>query len=279
MDTVAVVTGANRGIGYEIARQLAVLGLTVILTSRDSSVGNEATRVLQEGTLNVVFHQLDILDSSSIELFTRWLQQTYGGVDILVNSAGVNFNLGSANSVEFAEKVVATNYFGTKRMIKAMIPLMRRSTSGARIVNVTSRLGRLNGRRNRIGDVNLRQQLEDLNTLSEELIDRMVTTFLEQVKEGNWESSGWPQMFTDYSVSKLAVNAYTRLMAKTLSTRPEGQKIYMNCYCPGWVKTAMTGWAGNISAEEGADTGVWIALLPDQSVTGKFFAERREINF
>lgn len=65
-----------------------------------------------------------------------------------VNSAGVNFNLGSANSVEFAEKVVATNYFGTKRMIKAMIPLMRRSTSGARIVNVTSRLGRLNGRRN-----------------------------------------------------------------------------------------------------------------------------------
>lgn len=125
----------------------------------------------------------------------------------------------------------------------------------------------------------MRQQLEDLNTLSEELIDRMVTTFLEQVKEGNWESSGWPQMFTDYSVSKLAVNAYTRLMAKTLSTRPEGQKIYMNCYCPGWVKTAMTGWAGNISAEEGADTGVWIALLPDQSVTGKFFAERREINF
>lgn len=79
-----MVTGANRGIGYEIARQLAVLGLTVILTSRDSSVGNEATRVLQEGTLNVVFHQLDILDSSSIELFTRWLQQTYGGVDILV---------------------------------------------------------------------------------------------------------------------------------------------------------------------------------------------------
>lgn len=65
-----------------------------------------------------------------------------------VNNAGVNFNLGSANSVEFAEKVVATNYFGTKRMIQAMIPLMRLSTSGARIVNVTSRLGRLNGRRN-----------------------------------------------------------------------------------------------------------------------------------
>lgn len=87
-------------------------------------------------------------------------------------------------------------------------------------------------------------------------------------------------MFTDYSVSKLALNAYTRLVAKKLSARPDGNKIYINCYCPGWVKTAMTGWQGNISAEEGADTGVWVALLPAQPETAsKFFAERREISF
>ncbi|KAA8540598.1 hypothetical protein F0562_024483 [Nyssa sinensis] len=279
IDTIAVVTGANRGIGFDIAHQLAVHGLTVILTSRDAGVGDEARKVLQERGLTVFFHQLDVVDPSSIKVFAEWVQQDFGGIDILVNNAGVNFNHGTDNSVEFAEQVIGTNYFGTKSMIQAMIPLMRPSASGARIVNVSSRLGRLNGRRNRIGDVTLRKQLENVDTLSEELIDGTVNKFLEQVKDGSWTSCGWPQNYTDYSMSKLAVNAYTRLMAKMLSDRPEGQKIYINCYCPGWVKTAMTGWAGHTSPEEGADTGVWLSLLLDQLVTGKFFAERREINF
>ncbi|XP_058226523.1 uncharacterized protein LOC131335268 [Rhododendron vialii] len=278
-DTIAVVTGANRGIGFEIAHQLAVHGLTVILTSRDAAVGEEAAKVLQEGGLNVLFHQLDIVGLSSIKVFTEWLRQNYGGADILVNNAGVNFNLGADNCLEFAEDVIHTNYFGTKNVIQAMIPLMRPSTSGARIVNVSSRLGRLNGRRNRIGDLTLRHQLEDVDSLSEELIDGTLTTFLAQVKDGSWTSGGWPQTYTDYSMSKLAVNAYTRLMAKMLSDQPEGRKICINCYCPGWVKTAMTGWAGHTSPEEGADTGVWLALLPDLLVTGKFFAERREVSF
>lgn len=125
----------------------------------------------------------------------------------------------------------------------------------------------------------MRAKLNDLESLSEELIDQTVDSFLQQVEDGTWQSGEWPQVFTDYSVSKLAVNAYTRLMAKTLSDRPADQKIYINCYCPGWVKTAMTGYAGNISAEDGADTGVWLALLPDQAISGKFFAERREVNF
>ncbi|CAK9152207.1 unnamed protein product [Ilex paraguariensis] len=95
----------------------------------------------------------------------------------------------------------------------------------------------------------------------------------------SWTTGGWSQVNTDYSVSKLVVNAYTRFMAKTLSDCPEGQKIYINCYCPGWVKTALTGWSGHNLPEEGADTAVWLALLPDQFVSGKFFAERREISF
>lgn len=132
----------------------------------------------------------------------------------------------------------------------------------------------------RVGDTNLREQLLRDDCLSEELIDGLVVKFIEQVKQGSWASKGWPQMFTDYSVAKLAVNAYTRLMVRRLSSRPEGQKIYINCYCPGWVKTAMTAWEGNISSEEGADTGVWVVLLPGQpAITGKFFAERREISF
>ncbi|KAK8710813.1 hypothetical protein V6N13_146122 [Hibiscus sabdariffa] len=278
-ETIAVVTGANRGIGFEIARQLAGHGLTVILTSRDTSVGIEAAKVLQEMGFNVDVHQLDILDSELISAFIDWIKQKYGGVDILVSNAGVNYNLGYDNSVEFARRVIETNYYGTKNMIKAMIPVMRPSAVGARIVNVSSRLGRLNGRRNRIQDANLREKLTNLETLSEELIDRTVSSFLQQVEDEIWQSGGWPQTFTDYSVSKLAVSAYTRLLAKELSDRPQGEKIYVNCYCPGWVKTAMTGWQGNISPEVAADTGVWLALLSDQTITGKFFAERREINF
>ncbi|XP_057767716.1 uncharacterized protein LOC130987997 [Salvia miltiorrhiza] len=278
-NTIAVVTGANRGIGYEIAHQLAMHGLTVIFTSRDTSVGEVAAKVLQEQGLSVVYCQLDILDPSSIEAFSAWIKEVYGGIDILVNNAGVNFNFGSDNSVEYAEKVIATNYYGTKNMIKAMIPLMRRSSSGARIVNVSSRLGRLNGRRNRIGNIDLRRKLEDDELLSEELIDQTMNMFLEQVKDGSWKEGGWPQVYTDYSLSKLAVNTYTRLMARIYSDQPEGEKIYINCCCPGWVKTAMTDWAGHTSPEEGADTAVWLALLQDQSVCGRFFAERREINF
>ncbi|KAJ1418428.1 Short-chain dehydrogenase/reductase SDR [Sesbania bispinosa] len=278
-ETVAVVTGGNRGIGFEICRQLATHGLTVILTSRDASAGVESIKVLQEGGLDVVYHQLDIVDNSSIKQFVDWLQENYGGLDILVNNAGVNFNLGSDNSVENACKVIETNYYGTKSMTEAIIPLMKPSLVGARIVNVSSRLGRLNGRRNRISNVALREQLSNVESLSEELIGRTVSTFLQQVEDGAWTSGGWPQIYTDYSVSKLAVNAYTRLMARKLSERPEGQKIYINCYCPGWVKTALTGYAGNNTVEEGADTGVWLALLSDQTIMGIFFAERREINF
>lgn len=157
---------------------------------------------------------------------------------------------------------------------------MKPSPYGCRMANASSRLGRVNGRRSRIGDAILREELLNDDRLSEELIDEMVMKFLEQVKQDSWSSDEWPQMYTDYSVSKLAVNAYTRLLARRLSDRYEGQKICINCFCPGWVKTAMTGWEGNISAVEGADTGVWLALLPQEQATiGKFFAERCEISF
>ncbi|KQK15697.1 hypothetical protein BRADI_1g24450v3 [Brachypodium distachyon] len=245
---VAVVTGASRGIGREIARQLALDGLHVVLASRDAACGREAAEKLVEeaaaaggASVAVEWRQLDVADAASVEAFAAWTARTHGGIHVL---------------------------------------LLKPSPYGGRIVNVSSRLGRVNGRCNRIGDASLKEQLLTDDRLSEELIDGMVTEFVEQVKQDSWSPVDWPQMYTDYSVSKLAVNAYTRLMARRLLDRPEGQKIFINCFCPGWVKTAMTGWEGNISAEEGADTGVWLALLPQEQATiGKFFAERREMSF
>lgn len=90
-----MVTGANRGIGFEIVHQLALHGLTVVLTSRETAVGEEAAKVLQEGGLNVVFHQLDIVDNASIESFASWVKENYGGTDILV---GWFSNLITSNS-------------------------------------------------------------------------------------------------------------------------------------------------------------------------------------
>ncbi|PKA60246.1 (+)-neomenthol dehydrogenase [Apostasia shenzhenica] len=278
-ETIAVVTGGNRGIGFEIARQLAALGLRVVIASRNPDSGRQAAECLQSEGLGVESYQLDVTDSASVESFAKWVFTAYGGIDILVNNAGINFNLGSENSVEYAEKVIEANYFGTKRMIQTMIPVMKPSENGARILNVSSRLGRMNGRRNRLGDENLREKLLNDDCLSEELIDGLVVEFLKQVNDGSWASNGWPQMYTDYSISKLAVNCYTRLAARVLLNRAEGHRICINCYCPGWVKTAMTGWQGNMSADEGADTGVWVVLLPKESPTGKFFAERREISY
>lgn len=83
-DTIAVVTGSNRGIGFEIAHQLASHGLTVVLTSRETRAGEEAMKIMQEEGLNVVLHQLDVVDPASIETFSDWIKEKYGGLDILV---------------------------------------------------------------------------------------------------------------------------------------------------------------------------------------------------
>ncbi|CAA6660074.1 unnamed protein product [Spirodela intermedia] len=243
-DTVAAVTGSCRGIGFEIARQLAVNGLRVVLTSRDPSRGVEAMSALRMEGLDADYCRLDITDDASVRSFADWMLTKHGGIDVLVNNAGVNFNKGSENSVEHAAEVIETNYFGTKRMIQTMIPLMRLPLL-------------------RLGDVALKEQLLKEDCISENLIDQMVADFLQQVNDGSWVSNGWPQVFTDYSLSKLAA---------------AGHRIHINCYCPGWVRTSMTGWAGNISAEEGADTGVWAVLLSD-SPDGNFFAERRALTY
>ncbi|KAG0568932.1 hypothetical protein KC19_6G052600 [Ceratodon purpureus] len=143
-DTVAVITGANQGIGYEIARQLAQNGLTVVATATQRRARKSRSRGSEEelGTEAqelVAFHALEVTSDESVAALAQWLRQTYGGVDILeeqVNNAGIA-------RAETEEELFDTNYYGVKRVTKAILPLLRPSPAGARVINVSSSLGEL----------------------------------------------------------------------------------------------------------------------------------------
>ncbi|CAI9108532.1 OLC1v1008154C1 [Oldenlandia corymbosa var. corymbosa] len=265
-DTVAIVTGANRGIGFALVKRLAELGLTVILTARDSSRGKEAVEALKSiGLSNSVhFFPLDVSNPSSITKFASWFQVNFSALDILINNAGVSFNEIDENSVEHAETVIRTNFYGPKLLTEALLPIFRRSTSVGRIINISSRLGLLNKLQNPI----LQKMLMDENNLSEKQIEKMVTLFLEDVKNGKWKNGGWPQVWTDYAVSKLALNAYSVVLAKSY----KNFGISVNCYCPGFTQTSMTKGKGKYTADDAAKVAANIALLSPQILpTGRFF--------
>ncbi|XP_068662146.1 (+)-neomenthol dehydrogenase-like [Aristolochia californica] len=264
-DTIVVVTGANQGIGYALVKRFAVLGLTVVLTARDPTKGLRAVASLRAEGLHVDFCHLDVADPASIKAFAASLRDAYGVVDILVNNAAVSFNQINQNSVEHAETVIKTNFYGVKLLTDALLPLFRRSASASRILNISSRLGLLN----KVTNQSVRKMLLDEERLSEEKIDGMVDQFLSDVQSGKWQEGGWPKVWTDYAVSKLALNAYTRLLAK----QQQGRGISVNCFCPGFTKTAMTNGQGNYTTDAVAVLASRVALLPpDELPTGKFFS-------
>ncbi|KAL4203182.1 hypothetical protein AMTRI_Chr01g102710 [Amborella trichopoda] len=287
----AVVTGANRGIGLEIVRQLASQGINVILTSRNTERGIKATSDLNNSGLpNVTFHQLDVRDPISISSFAKFIQIQYGKLDILVNNAaasGVSVDAealramnidpecwlsGKATNMvqgvvrqtyELAEECLDTNYYGLKRLVEALVPLLQLSDSGANLVNVTS----LRGELKRMPNPKVRAELEDVNNLTEEKLDEMLQKFLKDLKNGELEKNGWPLMLPSYSMSKTALNAYTRILAKKFP------KMCINCVHPGFVNTKLNWNTGIIPAEEGAKGPVKVALLPKGGPSGFYFDE------
>ncbi|KAH9329395.1 hypothetical protein KI387_001503, partial [Taxus chinensis] len=271
-DTIAVVTGANKGIGYEITRQLAKEGVTVILTARNQNLGMLSTEKLRAEGLNIDFHTLDVCSTDSICSLAQHINQKYGGFDILVNNAGI---ADPENTYEKGKLVIETNYVGVKNVTRMLLPLLKASTSGARIVNVSSHLGQLERAKN----ATLIQQMTDIDNLTEEKIDAFVECFLDDFKLGNFSSRGWPQTYSAYTISKVALNAYSRVLAQDLSNRPEGQQIYVNSMAPGFVKTDINRNAGIFSPAEGADTAVWLALLPRGGPTGQFFYQRKYLAY
>jgi len=141
MEKIALVTGANKGIGFEICRQLTEKEIKVILSARNEEGGK-----LAAGKLNVIFHQLDVTNEVSIEKIKNFIEKKFGKLDILINNAGImiDYDVQGINAdIEKVEKTFGTNVLGPLRLCKSLIPLLKNSTDG-RIVNISSGMGALN---------------------------------------------------------------------------------------------------------------------------------------
>ncbi|HEY6160432.1 MAG TPA: SDR family oxidoreductase [Bacteroidia bacterium] len=142
---IALVTGGNKGIGFEVCRQLAEKGFAVILTARDEKKGKKATSELASGKMEVIFQQLDVSDANSIEQAKEFVASTFGRLDVLVNCAGIIVNSADSTKVKLEEvkETFETNFFGMFAVSQACIPLLKKSHD-ARIINFSSGMGSLN---------------------------------------------------------------------------------------------------------------------------------------
>jgi NAD(P)-dependent dehydrogenase (short-subunit alcohol dehydrogenase family) len=233
---IALITGANKGIGLEIARQLGKQGNHIFLGARDSDRGEAAAAALRHEGIDARHVRIDLGDPATIGAAVTDVETNGGRLDILVNNAGVTSpgdgSPGTAN-LDAVRRIFDTNFFGTLAVTQAMLPLLKRSASG-RIVNVSSGLGSLthNG-------------------------------------DPNWEFAG--VKFIGYNASKAALNMLTVQLAAEL--KDTGIKV--NSADPGFTATDLNGHRGNQTIPEGAAAAIRLALLPDDGPNGGFFGASR----
>jgi NAD(P)-dependent dehydrogenase (short-subunit alcohol dehydrogenase family) len=229
---VALVTGANRGLGLETSRQLLAKGFIVVLAGRDVRALEGARRTLAQPEQRAMTVRMDVTDVESIVAAHRTVTETLGSVDVLVNNAAVLlFENDDVLSIppDAYRNTFDANVFGVIDVCRVCVPDMARRRYG-RIVNVSSGAG----------------QLATMSSYA-----------------------------PAYSMSKAALNAFTRILAHTY--RSSG--VLVNAVDPGWVRTDMGGPSAPRSPQEGADTIVWLATLPDDGPTGGFFRDRHAIEW
>lgn len=226
---IALITGANRGIGFEVARQLAQKGIEVLLGARDPVKGEAAAERLTAENLPVTFIHLDVTDQTTIDLAVTEVANAYGRLDILINNSGVYVKepRPSELTLDILRHNFDVNFFGAFAVTKAFLHLLRQSSAG-RIVNVSSGLG--------------------------------CFAFHESSKQAYYHCA--------YSASKASLNMLTLQLAREL----KGTKIKVNACTPGLTATELTNYHGH-SVEIGAKSSVFLATLPDDGPTGKFFNE------
>jgi NAD(P)-dependent dehydrogenase (short-subunit alcohol dehydrogenase family) len=258
MAPLAVVTGGNRGLGFEVCRELGRRELRVLLGSRDARAGETAAATLRGEGLEVEARALDVADARSVAAFAAGVS---GPVDVLVCNAGASFRGFDAG---LAERTLATNYFGAAAVMDALLPAM---AQGGRIVMVSSGMGELSA----LGpELRARFLAPELDRAG---VDALAHEFVEDVRRGEHGRHGWPA--NAYRVSKALMNALVRVTAPALRARG----IKLNAVCPGWVRTDMGGAAAPRSLEEGAAGIVWAATLPADGPSGGFFRDGRAIGW
>ncbi len=228
---IALVTGANKGIGLEIARQLAETGVFVLIGARDAARASAAVADLASRGLRAEAIPIDLNDSESITAAAEMIRSRHGRLDILVNNAGIvhaEDGPPTAASAGAARQIMETNFIGTLQVTQAMLPLLRLSPAG-RIVNLSSSLGSL-------------------------------------TVNGDPTSPYYSARLIGYNASKAALNMLTVQFAQEL----RGTNIVVNSVSPGYVKTDLTGHSGLLTAEEGARLPVKYALLGENAVSGRF---------
>jgi NAD(P)-dependent dehydrogenase (short-subunit alcohol dehydrogenase family) len=235
---VALVTGANRGIGREVARQLAGRGLTVVIGSRDLSAGQVVADELAASGGSVTAVRLDVVEQGSPASAIDEIVLRFGRLDVLVNNAGRFIEVDAADTTgDDLRAVFETNLFGAAETIRAAIPRLRRS-AGARIVNVSSTTGSL--------------------TLA----------------AGGADLGGDASLRLAYATSKTALNMLTVQYHRAFQEDPTLRHIKINAGTPGYTATDMNGGRGTRSVEEGARVIVELASLPDDGPSGGFYNDQ-----
>lgn len=261
---IAVVTGGNRGIGFEICRQLGKQGVHVVLTSRTADSGEKACAELAGDGVTAEAFTLDVRDADGVAALVEHVKSRHGGLDILVNNAGVAM---SGFDEEVARVTMNTNVFAPVAIYDQLLPLMR---PGGRVVMVSSGMGE----RSFLSEA-LAARLDGETTRDGVLA--MMREFVDDVAAGTHESKGWPS--SAYRMSKIALNKLTEVIGAELDEADDDRGILINAACPGWVRTDMGGPHATRTPAEGAETPVWLALLGEDGPQGGFFRDGKPVSW